>query len=139
MDGSFGEEEGYDTSDGADGEGYAVVSVEDDGDFFLSECWALPADLGDELFFGFAPFWLVLPESGSSGQRDAVFQVCDAFFVSVECCAGDVADFCAGAVIEAFAFELFPELDFFLHVLFSALLRLFLFGCGAGCCLDCFG
>ena len=108
MNDACGEEEGYDTSDGADGEAFVVVSVEDDGDFSLSECWALPADLGDELYFGLAPFWLVLPESCSGGQRDAVFQVCDLFFVSVECCAGDVADFCTGAVVEAFAFELFP-------------------------------
>lgn len=139
MDGACVEQAGYDASDGADGEAYAVVALEDDGDFFLSECWALLSDLCDELFFGLAPFSPVLAESGSGWQGDAVFQVCDAFFVSVECCAGDAADFCAGGIVESLAFEDFPEPDFFLHILFSALLRLFLPGCGLGCYLGCFG
>ena len=57
MNGACVEEEGYATSDGADGEAYAVVALEDDSDFFLSECWGLLSDLEDELYFGLAPLW----------------------------------------------------------------------------------
>ena len=43
-----------DSSGGADEEAYGVVALEDDGDFFLSVCWALLPNLDDELFFGLA-------------------------------------------------------------------------------------
>ena len=125
MNDACGEEEGYDTPDGADGEAFVVVALEDDGDFFFSICWVLLSDLVDELYSGLTPFWLVLPESCSCGQWDAVLQVCDLFFVSVECCAGDVADFCAGEIVESLVFEFFHSLIFPAYIVFGVVAPVF--------------
>ena len=112
MDAFFIEQCFEDASDGADGEVDAVVSVEDDGDFFLSVCWVLQADIEDELFFGFAPFFLVLVFSSSRGWKDSFVDVLDDFLVSVVCCLGESADLGAEFFVEALCFPFFPLLDF---------------------------
>ena len=112
MDAFFIEQCFEDASDGADGELEAVVSVEDDGDFFLSVCWVLQPDIEDELFFGFAPFCLVLVFSPFGGREDAFVDVLDDFLVSVVCCLGESADLGAEVFVEALRFPFFPLLDF---------------------------
>ena len=112
MDGSCVEQAGYDASDGADGEAYGIVAHEDDGDFFLSVCWVLLPDLEDELFFGLAPFWLVLVFSSSGVRQDAVLDVFDDLPVSVVCCLGEAADLGAEVFIESVRLPFFPLLDF---------------------------
>ena len=82
------------------------------------------------MFFGFAPFWLVLVFSSPEGREDSFLDVFDDLPVSVVCCLGESADLGAEVFVESVRFPFFPLLDF-LQIWFFDGAEVFLL------CLEC--